>query len=176
MGEFSADASTNGTVDLTLIAGTGVTSSATTTIAFDSVQNPSPSGGPTTFFVRITTYNSTTLDSGNIIDGPSQVSSAVIPVVTVSGTQDAVLSLTVSSVGNAVTVGDGLSGDSKTTDATSTATSLPFGTFNPTGDSRAVAHTINVVTNGGNGYSATVDGGSRRDDAHRWLRYHRLRS
>ena len=119
--------------------------------------NPSEVSGPTTFFVRITTYSDTGLTSA--VDGPSQVASAVIPVVSVSATQDAILTLTVSGVNSGVNVDT-----NKGTTATSTATTLPFGTFLPLNaagaTSTVLAHTINVQTNGATGYIASVQGGS----------------
>ena len=85
------------------------------------------------------------------------MASAVIPVISVSATQDAILTLTVSGVNSGVNVDD-----NKGTTATSTATTLPFGTFLPLNaagaTSTVVAHTINVQTNGATGYSASVEG------------------
>jgi hypothetical protein len=62
-----------------------------------------------------------------------------------------------------VTIGDS-SEVNKSTTATSTATSLPFGTFNPLttvgAESKAVAHGLNVKPNGTTGYTASVTGGT----------------
>ena len=86
----------------------------------------------------------------------------MIPVITVSGTQDAILELTVAAVASSTPIGD--TGDVKSTTATSTVTTLPFGTFAPKdtigAESKAVAHTIKVVTNGSSGYTASVQGNS----------------
>ena len=55
---------------------------------------------------------------------------------------------------------------SKTVTGTATATALPFGNFvplgitSPTPASRALAQTVNVVTNGVTGYTASVQGGT----------------
>ena len=158
--EFDAwnlDVSTNGVIRLT--EDTGDASNASPIIKFGDITNPSASGdAPTTFFVRITTYTDT--GDATTADGPSQVASAVIPAITVSGTQDAILELTVTGVASSTSIGD--TGDTKSTTATSTSSTLPFGTFAPkdtTGaESKAVAHTIKVVTNGSSGYSASVLG------------------
>jgi len=113
----------------------------------------------TVFYVWITTYSDVGLTT--VVDGTSVLASAVIPAVSVTGVQDAILELTVSPVG-ITAIGD--AGDTKNTTATSTATTLPFGTFAPltTGgeESKAVAHTVNVKTNGATGYAASVKGGS----------------
>ena len=157
---FNIEVSANGLVAMTDTTGYADTAPTALTIALAGITNPSEVSGPTTFYVRITTYSDTALSS--VIDGTSQIVSAVIPVITVSGTQDAILELTVSGVSSSTTVGD--ASDVKTTTASSTATTLPFGNFLPltTGGaaSRAVAHVINVKTNGSSGYSATVQGGS----------------
>ncbi|MFQ5860426.1 MAG: hypothetical protein ACE5IG_02610 [Dehalococcoidia bacterium] len=156
---WTVNAVTNGTVSIT--NATGDSTNTSPIIAFSGITNPSASGGaPTSFYVRITTYSDTGLTT--VIDGPSQVVSAVIPAIVVSGTQDAILDLTVSAVSAGVSIGD--SGDVKSTTSASTATTLPFGTFAPLGtggeESKAVAHTISVVTNGAAGYSASVQGGA----------------
>jgi hypothetical protein len=156
---FNIDVSTNGLVAMTDTTGYADSGSAVT-IALGGITNLSEDSGPTTFYVRVTTYSDTGLSS--VIDGPSQIVSAVIPVITVSGTQDAILELTVSGVSISATIGD--TSDTKSTTAGSTATTLPFGNFLPltTGGaaSRAVAHLINVKTNGTSGYTASVQGGS----------------
>ncbi len=157
--EFDAWSVSATTDTISITDNTGDSSNSSPTIAFSGIVNPS-GATPTAFYVRITTYDDTGLSS--VVDGPSQVVSAVIPVITVSGTQDAILELTVSGVSASTTVGD--ASDSKSTTAASTATTLPFSTFSPLGasspESKVVAHTINVVTNGSNGYSASVVGGS----------------
>ena len=151
-----AVATTSDTITITDATGAGT---ATTSVAFSGITNPS-GAVPTTFFVRVTTYSNE--GASIVIDGPSQVSSAVVPKISVTGTQDAILEMAVGAVNGAVSIGD--ASDVKSTTSTSTATTLPFGTFKPlttTGEaSRAVAHTINVKTNGTTGYSASVLGGS----------------
>ena len=161
---FNIDVSTNGLVAMTDTTGYVDSGSTALTIALAGITNPSEDSGPTTFYVRVTTYSDTGLSS--VIDGPSQIVSAVIPVITVSGTQDAILELTVSGVSASTTVGDvnDSLGDIKTTTAGSTATTLPFGSFLPLSTageaSRAVAHSINIKTNGTSGYSASVQSGA----------------
>ena len=144
---------------ITINETTGGNATTSPTIAFSGITNPSGSV-PTTFFVRVTTYSDTGATA--VIDGPSQVSSTVVPKISVTGTQDAILEMAVGAVNAAVSIGD--AGDVKSTTGTSTATSLPFGTFKPLTtageESKAVAHTINVKTNGTTGYSASVQGGS----------------
>ena len=92
----------------------------------------------------------------------------MIPAITVSGTQDAILELTVAGVSTGTIVDDSGGGAEKQTTATSTATTLPFGAFVPLNigspSSRALAHTISVVTNGATGYDASVEGGTNAMD------------
>ena len=156
-------ATTTDTIQITDATGSATSSP---TLAFSGITNPSGSV-PTTFFVRITTYSDTGLST--VVDGTSQVSSAVVPKISVTGTQDAILEMTVGVVNALVTVGDAAdneiaSGLDKRTTATSTATSLPFGTFKPLTtsgeESKAVAQTINGKTNGTTGYTASVQGGA----------------
>ncbi|MCH7705545.1 MAG: hypothetical protein IIB33_00665 [Chloroflexi bacterium] len=157
---FNINFSTNGLMAMTDTTGFSYGGDTALTIALAGITNLSEDSGPTTFYVRITTYSDTGL--GSVIDGPSQIVSAVIPVITVSGTQDAILELIVSSVSASTTVGD--SSETKTTTAASTATTLPFGNFLPLStageESKAVAHIINIKTNGTSGYSASVQGGA----------------
>jgi hypothetical protein len=157
---FTVDASTNGTIDIT--DATGDSSNASPIVVFSGITNPSGSV-VTIFYVRITTYDDTGLSS--VIDGPSQTLSAVIPAITVSGVKDAILQLTVAGVTSGTEIGDATNG-AKTTSDTSTATTIPFGTFAPDTDgtsgsdgaSQAVAQDLTVVTNGLTGYTLTVDG------------------
>jgi hypothetical protein len=109
---FNIDVSTNGLVAMTDTTGYADSGSAVT-IALGGITNLSEDSGPTTFYVRVTTHSDTGLS--NVIDGPSQIVSAVIPVITVSGTQDAILELTVSGVSISATIGD--TSDTKSTTA-----------------------------------------------------------
>ncbi len=156
---FTPDFTSNSTVTATDAVG-DTTSSVTQVISGITNTGQSGDGTPTVFYVWITTYSDTGLSS--VVDGPSVVAAAVIPAISVSGTQDAILQLTVSAVSSGATIGD--ASDAKTTSALSTATTLPFGNFIPIGvggaASKAVAHSINVVTNGPSGYTASVQGGS----------------
>ena len=150
-------ATTTDTIQITNASGSSTTSPA---LAFSGITNPSDSV-PTTFFVRITTYSDTGLST--VVDGTSQVSSAVVPKISVTGIQDAILEMSISATSALVTIGDS-SEVNKSTTATSTATSLPFGTFNPLttvgAESKAVAHGLNVKPNGTTGYTASVTGGT----------------
>ena len=161
-GTFSAWslAVTADTIQLT--DATGTTDTGITQV-ISGIVNTGTSGTttPIVFFARITTYSDTGLTS--LVDGTSVVASAVIPVISVSGTQDAILQMTVD--GLAVASGP-VDITTKVLSAAATATSLPFGNFvplgitSPTPSSRAVAQNVNVVTNGVTGYTATVIGGS----------------
>lgn len=157
---FTVDAGSNGAIDIT--DATGDSSNLSPIVAFSGITNPS-GAVVTIFYARVTTYSDTALSE--VIDGPSQMPAAVIPVITLSGTQDAILQFTVAGVSAATEIGDATNG-AKVTTANSTATSVPFGTFVPDtdgtggsdGSSRAVAQDLTVVTNGLTGYSLSVDG------------------
>lgn len=152
--DVTADANT-----ITASDSADVNATSTVSLAFDTITNVGATNDtePTIFYVRVTTYSDEA--ASVVVDGPSVLASAVIPTISLTGTQDAILELTVDGVNNGVTVDD-----SKDTTATSTATTLPFGNFkalNTAGaESKALAHTINVVTNGSTGYTATVTGGA----------------
>ena len=93
-------ATTTDTIQITNASGSSTTSPA---LAFSGITNPSGSV-PTTFFVRITTYSDTGLST--VVDGPSQVSSAVVPKISVTGTQDAILEMSINATSALVTIGD----------------------------------------------------------------------
>ena len=161
-GDFSTWTAT-ATADTIQLANATGTTDTTITQVIGGIVNTGTSGtsAPIVFYARITTYSDTARTS--VVDGTSVVASAVIPVISVSGTQDAILQMTVD--GLAVASGP-VDVTTKVLSAAATATSLPFGNFvplgitSPTPVSRAVAQQIKVVTNGATGYTATVKGGS----------------
>ena len=77
---------------------------------------------------------------------------AIVSQVVVSASVDTSLTFTVSGVNSSSTV----NGSGTTTIATSTATTLPFGTL-PIGVSRTLAHDLTVTTNAAVGYTVTVE-------------------
>ena len=152
---WTPDFTTNGVID---ISSSAADSTAGITLGISGIANTGTTSttDPIVFYVWITTYSDAGLTSP--LDGTSVVASAVIPVISVTGTQDAILQMTVT--GATASVDNG----TKAVTGTATATALPFGNFvplgitSPTPSSRALAQTINVVTNGATGYTASVQG------------------
>lgn len=128
-----------------------------------------PQASSTAFVIRIGT-NATTGVTGDAqitnpaattshqinIDGTmtdsGQVRVAIIDSVVVSASVNTSLTFSVSGVNSGQTV----NGSPTTTIATSTATTLPFGTL-PVGTSRTLAHDLSVATNATVGYTVTVE-------------------
>ena len=154
-GGWAVDASSNGVIDL---SSSVADSQGAITVGISGIVNTGTTSTtePIVFYVRITTYSNESLTTP--LDGESVVASAVIPVISVTGTQDAILQMTVAGATGTV------DNSSKSVTGTATATALPFGNFVPLGitspppSSRALAQTINVVTNGVTGYTASVQG------------------
>lgn len=154
-GGWAVDASSNGVIDL---SSSVADSQGAITVGISGIVNTGTTSTtePIVFYVRITTYSDEPLTTP--LDGESVVASAVIPVISVTGTQDAILQMTVAGATGTV------DNSSKSVTGTATATALPFGNFVPLGitspppSSRALAQTINVVTNGVTGYTASVQG------------------
>jgi hypothetical protein len=92
------------------------------------------------------------IDIGGTMQDSGQVRVAVIEEVQVSANVDTSLTFSVSGVGASSTV----NGSPTTTVATSTSTSLPFGTL-PINTSVTLAHDLTVSTNASNGYTVTVE-------------------
>ena len=153
------------TADTVTITGATITSDTTISQVIGSITNTGTSGtsSPIVFYAWVTTYSDTGLTAS--VDGLSVVAAAVIPVISVTGTQDAILEFTVTGATGTVDSGKALSADA-------TATTLPFGNFVPTGISatpgvsRAVAQKINVTTNGVSGYTATIQGSASEAMTH----------
>lgn len=125
-------------------------------IIFDDLVNVGTTSDTTAtvFFVRISTFAEA--DATSAVDGTSAMGAAVIPGVSVSGTQDAILAMTVGALPGSTSID---TDPVKSTTDASTATTLPFGTFDPTGPvSKALAQTVTVNTNAATGYSVTVAG------------------
>ena len=165
-GEFSAwslAAATADTIELSF--GTPSTASTDVSQVISGITNTGQTADSTAtiFYARITTYSDAGLTPGNEVDGESVVASAVIPVISVTGTQDAILQMSINGVAEA---SPSVDAGSKALTGTTTATTLPFGNFvplgitSPTPSSRALAQTVKVVTNGVTGYTATIQGGA----------------
>jgi len=92
------------------------------------------------------------IDIGGTMPDSGQVRVAIVDQVTVSASVDTSLTFTVSGVNSSSTV----NGSPTTTIATTTPTTLPFGTL-PAGVSRTLAHDLAVTTNATNGYTVTVE-------------------
>ena len=92
------------------------------------------------------------IDIGGTMSDSGQVRVAIVDQVVVSASVDTSLTFSVTGVNTGATV----NGSPTTTVATSTATTLPFGTL-PVGTSRTLAHDLAVTTNAAVGYTVTVE-------------------
>jgi len=104
---------------------------------------------------QITNPSATTsyaIDIAGSMADVGQVRVAIVDQVLVSASVDTSLTFTVSGVNSSSTV----NGSPTTTAATSTSTTLPFGTLTA-GVSKVLAHDLAVTTNATNGYSVTVE-------------------
>ena len=118
------------------------------TLTFSGTTNPSTVD--TTYFARLTTYS----DAGTtVIDGPDVMGFAILNTtsIVVSATIDPTLSFSIAPV-----VSGGLV-NGATTNVTTTATTIPFGTMVSTSP-KIAAHDITVTSNAGVGYVVTVRG------------------
>ncbi len=88
---------------------------------------------------------------GGTMQDAGEVRVAIVNQVVVSASVDTSLTFSVSGVNAGVTI----NGSPTTTVATSTSTTLPFGTL-PIGTSRTLAHDLAVTTNAATGYTVTV--------------------
>ena len=155
---WTLDSTTNGALDVT--DSTGVSGASAQTIAVSGITNPGAEADTTAtiFYVRVTTYSATALTSDNEIDDGA-LAGAVVPPVTVTARQDAMLNLTVAAVTDSTEIGTG-----QETTGASTPTALSFGIFKPLGTSDAeslfLAHDLTVSTNTARGYSVSVVGGA----------------
>jgi hypothetical protein len=139
---------TGGVITLTTPTDYGVASSSEVTILIgtnapggaNQITNPSISN--VSYMIEI---GGTMQDSG-------QVRVAIVDQVQVSASVDASLTFNVSGVADNQSV----NGSPTTTVATSTATTLPFGTL-PVGQSLTLAHDLSVTTNAKNGFTVTVE-------------------
>ncbi len=98
------------------------------------------------------TTTSYAISIGGTMPDSGQVRVAIVDQVLVSASVDTSLTFTVSGVNSSSTV----NGSPTTTIATSTPTTLPFGTL-PIGVSRTLAHDLAVTTNAAAGYTVTVE-------------------
>lgn len=173
IGDVDLSASSTGTlVDQTIQAGAagagiwGVTGLGTDILTFTTPTDASvPSttqlvvkigtnaaGGTNRIVNPSSTTTSYAIDIGGGMTDSGQVRVAIVDQVIVSANIDTSLTFTVAGVNSSSTV----NGSPTTTIATSTPTTLPFGTI-PIGVSRTLAHDLAVVTNAAGGYTVTVE-------------------
>ncbi|MCR4286185.1 MAG: hypothetical protein NUW00_04795 [Candidatus Kaiserbacteria bacterium] len=104
--------------------------------------------------IRIVNPSATTsyaIDVAGTMQDSGQMRVAIVDQVTVSASVDTSLTFSVTGVNPLQTV----NGSPTTTIATSTPTTLPFGTL-PVGTSRTLAHDLTVATNASQGYTVTI--------------------
>ncbi len=95
------------------------------------------------------TANSYQISIGGSMQDSGNVRVAIIDNVDVTATVDTNFTFSVTAVNNGLTV------NGTTTNATSTATSIPFGTLTP-GSIKTLAQDLTVTTNAANGFAVTV--------------------
>lgn len=157
------------TVDQTLAGASGAGTWGVTGLGTDAITFTTPTDGGTASSsdmvikigshasggtIRIVNPSATTsyaIDIAGTMQDTGQVRVAIVDQVTVSASVDTSLTFTVTGVNSSSTV----NGSATTTIATSTPTTLPFGTL-PIGVSRTLAHDLAVTTNASAGYTVTV--------------------
>lgn len=136
---------TNGTLT-TVVTTPAAQATQAVTVSYTTITNPTTAN--TTYFARITTYSDT---GTTIIDGTNAVAFAILTStsIAVTASVDPTLTFTVAAVTSGGTV------NGATTNVTSTATTVPFGTLS-SGSTKIAAHDLSVTTNATNGYTITV--------------------
>ncbi|HEX5455990.1 MAG TPA: hypothetical protein VFW77_01350 [Candidatus Saccharimonadales bacterium] len=143
-GNWTADASANGTVKLTYTTGEAPASSGN--VVLGSITNGSSAG--TAYFVAVNTYANT-----NCSSSPSDAATVGIIYTagqSVSATVNPTLAFTVGAVNSGQTV------NGATTNITTTSGTIPFATTATIGTNAIAAQSLTVSTNSGNGYTAYV--------------------
>ncbi|MCX7997198.1 MAG: hypothetical protein N2691_05625 [Patescibacteria group bacterium] len=142
----TTDFTTNGTVIINIV-GNSVSETGQTGVTLTGITNPTTIN--TTYFARITSFS----DAGTTVIDTSTVAFAILDTtsIAVTASVDPTLTFTVTGVSSGSTV------NGATTDVTTTATTVPFGTLS-SGDPSIAAHDLTVVTNAVNGYTITVRG------------------
>lgn len=130
----------------------GSTITVTVGDASNKLINPAPiSTGHTQGTADVYTLNVKTRDGGDNTLDESGIKVAVIEGVLVSATVDETLSVTVAGVASST------SACGQTTDVTTTATSVPWGTISNFAAFQEAAQTVTVSTNADAGYTVKVD-------------------
>jgi hypothetical protein len=105
-----------------------------------------------TMITNPTATTSYEIDIGGTMQDSGTVRVAIVDEVTVTASIDTTLEFSISGVVDGQTVND----SPTTTDATSTATTLPFGAL-AAGVSKTLAQDLTVTTNAANGFTVTVE-------------------
>ena len=145
-GQWGVVGAGSDTITFTTPTDTGVASSSAIVVKIGS----NAVGGT----IRIVNPSATTsyaIDIAGTMQDSGQMRVAIVDQVTVSASVDTSLTFSVTGVNPLQSV----NGSPTTTIATSTPTTLPFGTL-PVGTSRVLAHDLAVATNASQGYTVTV--------------------
>lgn len=139
---WTLNATTNGTLQLTLAGGETPAATSARTVSFNSITNGSTAN--TAYFLRFNTYSNTDCATG-------PVDSTIVQFIMTNGstlslTVDNTLTFTV----NAVASGQTCNGATST--AASTSTTIPFGTVSPASNA-VVCQDLTASTNATNGYT-----------------------
>jgi len=118
--------------------------------------NPAPvysghtQGTADVYRINVATYTGDPDSGGSLIDSGYAIA-APVEAVLVSATVEESLSFEVDGVDN------NTSACGQTTDVTTTATSVPWGTLSTPNTFKEAAHTLTVSTNAGNGYTVKIE-------------------
>ena len=122
-------------------------SQATQAVTFSIAGMVNPSTTNTTFFARVITYSDT---------GTSEIDSGTMAFATLTTTSIAVTATVLENLTFSIAgVNSGGTVNSATTDITTAAATIPFGTL-VSGNANIGAHDVSVTTNAGSGYTVTA--------------------
>jgi hypothetical protein len=159
LGAGTLTKSTNGRLYYAISSPASVGSNTTITFPFSAVTNPSTAD--TSSFVRITTFSDTATYPASPSTPIDDVTVAFAVLTTTSIAASATVDSTFTFSVAGVASGGHISGGNTdvTTNVTTLANTIPFGTISAgSGGKKSAAHDLAVTTNSGSGYSITVKG------------------
>lgn len=135
-----------------LCPGTAIATSSVVTVIIGSTTplwtNPNP-GSPTSYVIRVT-GTAGTIGSGGTAISTSDTRVAIIDDVTVTASIDSTFTFTVTGMDSTTSV------NGTTTNITTTATTIPFGSLTPN-TPKVASQRLNVTTNASHGFTVTVN-------------------
>jgi hypothetical protein len=138
-------------ITFTFCSGDGGTIASSSSVTIEIGINATSSGSSTEQIVNPGSEDSYSVDIGGTMYDDGSALVAIIDDVIVSASVNQTLEFTISGVDAATST----NGDLVLTDATSTATTVPFGSLSA-GDEKTMAQDLSVSTNASNGFTVTV--------------------